>query len=102
MEHVTCAPCIPCSGISRNTHTHIHTHTNGQNGQNGQIRKLSYEGPRTPVEAMSPGCHFRDYGPAQNKLLKPGQVLAGVLTVVPVLVVWAPEVRPGPPLVRMI
>ena len=49
-----------------------------------------------PYGSCTPGCHFRDYGPAQNKLLKPDQVLAGALTVAPVLVVWAPEVPPGP------
>ena len=52
-------------------------------------------------EARSPERHFRDYGPAQNKLLKPGQVLAGALTVAPVFVVWSPEVPPGPPLVKV-
>ena len=40
------------------------------------------KGPCTPGEVISPGCHFRDYGPVQ--LLKPGQTLAGALTVAPV------------------
>ena len=56
-------------------------------------------GSRTHGKARSPGRHFRDYESAQNKLLKPGQVLVGALTVAPVLVVWTLEVPPGPPLV---
>ena len=37
-----------------------------------------------------------------EQLLKPGQVLARELTVVPVLMVWGPQVPPGPLLVRML
>ena len=72
--------------LTPHTHTHIpHTHT--------------WTMGHTPLaKPRSPGCYFRDYGLAQNKLLKPGQVLAGALTVAPVLVVWA-KVPPGPPLV---
>ena len=58
------------------THTHTHAHMDKMD-KLGSCRKRS----RTPGKARSPGRHFRDYGPVQNKLLKPGQVLAGALTV---------------------
>ena len=69
-------------------HAIMHTHTNGQMHKLGSCPY----GSHIPGKARSPGHHFRDYGPTQNKLLKPGQVLAGALTVAPELVVWAPEV----------
>ena len=85
---------------STHTRTHICTcaHVHTHNTHTIIIGSYPY-GSCTPGEARSPGGHFRDYGPAQNKLLKPGQVFAGALTVAPLLVVWAPEVPPGPPLV---
>ena len=81
--------------------TSVALYFRGRTHTKGQMDKLgSYPyGSCTPNKARSHGCHFRDYGSAQNKLLKPGQVLAGALSVAPVLVVWAPEVPPGPPLV---
>ena len=65
---------------------------------NGQIRNL-------PLRVTHPWrCQvpFRDYGPVQNKFLKPGQVLAGALTVAPVLVVWGTRSPTWATLVRML
>ena len=51
---------LPCGRMHTPTDILTHTHT--------QVGSCPY-GPRTPGEARSPGHHFRDYGPAQNKLL---------------------------------
>ena len=80
-------------------HTHIQAHTHGHTHtwKMDKLDKLGScpYGSRTPGEARSPGRHFRDYGPAQNKLLKPGQVLTRALTVAQALVVWAPKSHLG-------
>ena len=52
---------------------HTHTHTNGQNVRIGS---------RPPSQRLGPPCATSgNSGPALDKLLKPGQVLAGALTV---------------------
>ena len=60
------------------THAHTHTHTHTPHThtytQNGQMDTLGITGHAPLAKPMSPGRHFRDYGPVQNKLLKPGQV----------------------------
>ena len=68
------------------THMHMHTDTDMDTDTDIHMNKLPLW-VRTPGKARPPGRHFRDNEPAQNKLLKPGRVLTGALTVASVLVV---------------
>ena len=62
----------------------------------GQIRKL-------PLQVTHPWRSQVPWAPLQGDLLKPGQVFTGELTVHQLfLVVWAPKVPSGPPLVRIL
>ena len=89
--------------------THMNAHTSTQHTHNThkwtnrhrQIRKL-------PLRVTHPWRSQVHWAPLQGLWASAEQtpeawpgLLAGALTVVPVLVVWAPEVSPGPPLVKM-
>ena len=82
-----------CTYVHAHARTYARTHTHMD-----KLGSCPY-GSRIPGEARSLGRHFRDYGPVQNKLLKPGQVTPGALTVAPVSIDVGTRVPPGPPLV---
>ena len=85
-----CVSHPQCLSVKRSgsccTHARTHAHTHAHMDKMDKLGSCPY-GSHIPgeFEVRFSGRHFRDYGPVQNKLLKPGQVTPGALTVAPAI-----------------